>query len=417
MTDTLDTPPKTLEDGNEDAPAYPIKRGCPYQMPPGYEQLREKGPISRVTLWNGRVVWLVTGNELGRKLFPDARLSSDVLDPNFPLLAPRIEAQRQQAAAPPLVGVDDPVHARQRRMVLPSFGVRQINALRPVIQRYADELLDRMLAREPGTTVDLLTEYALPMPSAVICELLGVPYEDHQYFDERSRHVLSSSGPEQAAQAQQAFTEILAYLDDLISRKQAEPGDTLLDELIARQMEEGKVDRQELAMLATVLLVSGHETTSNMIALSTMALLAHPEQLEALRADESLMPRAVDELMRYTSIGDMLMRVAKEPIEIEGHLIKAGDGVILSTMLMNRDAESFGRPDDLDIFRPAGRHVGFGYGIHQCIGQNLARAEMEIALTTLFRRVPTLRLAIPADQVPVNAPFVLQGVSELPVTW
>lgn len=407
MTDTLDEP-KTLADGPEDAPAYPIKRTCPYQMPPGYEQLREKGPVSRVTLWNGRIAWLITGNELGRRLFPDARLSSDVLDPNFPLLAPRIEAQRQQAAAPPLVGVDDPVHARQRRMVLPSFGVRQVNALRPAIQKYADDLLDRMLAKGPGVTVDLLTEYALPMPSAVICMLLGVPYEDHHYFDERSRHVLSSSGQEQAAQAQQAFTEILEYLDGLISRKQAEPGDTLLDELITRQLEEGEVDRQELAMIATVLLVSGHETTSNMIALSTMALLAHPEQMEALRADESLMPRAVDELMRFSSIGDMLMRVAKEDIEIEGHLIKAGDGVILSTMLMNRDHGSFERADDLDVFRPSGRHVAFGYGIHQCIGQNLARAEMEIALATLFRRVPTLKLAIPADQVPVNAPFVLQ---------
>jgi len=222
MPDTLDAP-ITPVGGSDDAPAYPIQRTCPYRMPPGYEELREKGPISRVTLWNGRVAWLVTGNEAGRRLFPDARLSSDVLDPSFPLLAPRIEAQRKQAAAPPLVGVDDPVHARQRRMVLPSFGVRQVNALRPVIQRYADELLDKMLAKGPGTTVDLLTEYALPMPSAVICTLLGVPYEDHHYFDERSRHVLSSSGPEQAAQAQQAFTEILAYLDDLISRKQAEP--------------------------------------------------------------------------------------------------------------------------------------------------------------------------------------------------
>ncbi|MGX2993099.1 cytochrome P450 [Streptomyces sp. JNUCC 64] len=416
MTDMLDEL-KTLADGADDAPVYPIKRTCPYQMPPGYERLREKGPISRVTLWNGRIAWLITGNELGRKLFPDARLSSDVLDPNFPLLAPRVEAQRQQAAAPPLVGVDDPVHARQRRMVLPSFGVRQVNALRPAIQKYADDLLDKMLAKGPGVTVDLLTEYALPMPSAVICMLLGVPYEDHHYFDERSRHVLSSSGQEQAAQAQRAFTEILGYLDDLISRKQAEPGDTLLDELIARQLEEGRVDRQELAMIATVLLVSGHETTSNMIALSTMALLAHQEQLEALRADESLMPQAVDEMMRFSSIGDMLMRVAKEDIEIEGHLIQAGDGVILSTMLMNRDHGSFERADDLDVLRPSGRHVAFGYGIHQCIGQNLARAEMEIALATLFRRVPTLKLAVPADQIPGNAPFVLQGVSELPVTW
>ena len=416
MPDTLDAP-ITPVGGSDDAPAYPIQRTCPYGMPPGYEELRDKGPLSRVTLWNGRVAWLVTGNEAGRRLFPDPRLSSDVLDPRFPLLAPRIEAQRQQAAAPPLVGVDDPVHARQRRMVLPSFGVRQVNALRPVIQRYADELLDKMLAKGAGSTVDLLTEYALPMPSAVICTLLGVPYEDHHYFDERSRHVLSSSGPEQAAQAQQAFTEILAYLDDLISRKQAEPGETLLDELISRQLEEGRVDRQELAMLATVLLVSGHETTSNMIALSTMALLAHPEQLEQLRADASLMPRAVDELMRFASIGDMLMRVAKEDVEIEGHLIKAGDGVILSTMLMNRDPDSFERPDELDIHRRSGRHVGFGYGIHQCIGQNLARAEMEIALATLVRRVPTLRLAVPADQVGVNAPFVLQGVTDLPVTW
>ncbi|MFD4790827.1 cytochrome P450 [Streptomyces sp. NPDC058459] len=416
MPDTIGTP-TTLADGADDAPAYPIQRGCPYRMPPGYEELRDKGPISRITLWNGRVAWLVTGNDVGRRLFPDARLSSDVLDPRFPLLAPRIEAQRQQAAAPPLVGVDDPVHARQRRMVLPSFGVRQVNALRPVMQRYADELLDKMLAKGPGITVDLLTEYALPMPSAVICTLLGVPYEDHHYFDERSRHVLSSAGAEQAAQAQQAFTEILAYLDDLIARKQNEPGDTLLDELISRQLEEGKVDRHELAMLATVLLVSGHETTSNMIALSTMALLAHPEQLAALRADESLMPRAVDEFMRYTSIGDMLMRVAKEDIQIEGHLIRAGDGVVLSTMLMNHDADYFEHPDELDIHRQAGRHVGFGYGIHQCIGQNLARAEMEIALTTLLRRVPTLRLAAPEDEIGVNAPFVLQGVTELPVTW
>ncbi|CAM5297556.1 hypothetical protein SCALM49S_07759 [Streptomyces californicus] len=172
MTDTLDEP-QTLADGAEDAPAYPVKRTCPYRMPPGYEELREKGPISRVTLWNGRTAWLVTGNDLGRRLFPDARLSSDVLDPRFPLLAPRIEAQRQQAAAPPLVGVDDPVHARQRRMVLPSFGIRQINALRPEIQKYADGLLDTMLAKGPGVTVDLLTEYALPMPSAVICPCYG----------------------------------------------------------------------------------------------------------------------------------------------------------------------------------------------------------------------------------------------------
>jgi pentalenic acid synthase len=397
------------------APAFPMARKCPYQMPEGYSELREQGPLSRVTLYDGREAWLVSGNEVGRALFPDSRLSSNVLDPAFPFLAPRIAAQRQQQAAPPLVGVDDPDHARQRKLVIPGFGIRRVEALRPEIQRIADSLLDKMLAA--GSPSELLSNYALPLPSAAICAALGVPFEDHGFFDERSRHVLSSAGEDEAHLARKAFTEILGYLHDLIARKQKSPEDGFLDELIANQLADGKVDLDELAMLAALLLVSGHETTSNMIALSTMTLLDHPDQLDALRADPSLMPGAVDELMRLTSIGDMLMRVAKEDIEIAGQTIRKGDGVVMSTMLMNRDPDTWLDPDQLDIRRHAGRHVAFGYGIHQCIGQNLARAEMEIALNTLFRRIPTLRLAVPAETIPLNAPYVLQGVATLPVAW
>lgn len=409
MTETTSPP------AGSEAPAYPMTRRCPYRMPVEYEALRERGPLTRVTLYDGREVWLVTGNEVGRALFPDPRLSSDVLHPGFPFLAPRIAAQTQQRAAPPLVGVDDPEHGRQRRMVIPGFGIRRVAALRPEIERIADGLVDEMLDR--GSPAELLSQYALPLPSAVICALLGVPYEDRGYFDERSRHVLSSSGEGEAEVARTAFTEILSYLHDLIARKEKEPGDGLIDELIAHQLGEGAVDRHELAMICSLLLVSGHETTSNMIALGTVTLHEHPEQLALLRADDALLPGAVEELMRFTSIGDVLMRVAVEDISIAGRTIRAGEGVAMSTMLMNRDPSAWDDPDSFDIRRGAGRHVAFGYGIHQCIGQNLARAEMEIAFRTLFRRVPGLRVPVAAERLPLNAPYVLQGVASLPVEW
>ncbi|MEU7023876.1 cytochrome P450 [Streptomyces sp. NPDC046203] len=411
MTDTSDASAAPVGE----APAYPMTRRCPYRMPVGYEELRGRGPLQKVTLYDGRQVWLVAGNELGRALFPDPRLSSDVLHPGFPFLAPRIAAQTRQRAAPPLVGVDDPEHARQRRMTIPGFGIRRIAALRPRIERIANGLVDDMIDR--GSPAELLTQYALPLPSAAICALLGVPFEDHAYFDERSRHVLSSSGEGEAETAYRAFSEILCYLHELIAKKEKHPGDGLVDELIARQLSEGAVDHQELAMMCSLLLVSGHETTANMIALGVVTLLEHPEQMALLREDASLLPHAVEELMRFTSIGDVLMRVAAEDIEIAGRTIRAGDGVALSTMLMNRDPRAWEDPDSFDIRRAAGRHVAFGYGIHQCIGQNLARAEMEIAFRTLFRRIPDLRVTRRADELPLNAPYVLQGVAELPVAW
>jgi pentalenic acid synthase len=404
MTET-DTRPTAVE-----APAYPMQRKCPYQPPVGYDVLRERGPLTRVTLWDGRQAWVVGGSAEGRALLPDHRLSVDVRNPDFPLLAPRIQAQKAQAT--PLVGEDDPQHARQRRMLIPGFGVRRMDALRPQIQELADRLLDKMV--EKGSPSELVFDFALPLPSMVICLLLGVPYADHDFFAARARHVLSSSGPDEA---RTAFLDILGYLRKLIDDKIETPGDGLLDELIETRVSKGDATADELAMWSTVLLVSGHETTSNMIALSTLTLLEHPDQLQALRDDPSLMPGAVEELLRYTSIGDTLMRVAVEDIEIAGREIKTGDGVIMSTMLMNRDENAFEDPDRFDVTRAARRHVAFGFGIHQCIGQNLARVEMEIALQRLFDRFPTLRLDVPSEDVPVKPAFILQGIDALPIAW
>jgi pentalenic acid synthase len=248
----------------------------------------------------------------------------------------------------------------------------------------------------------------------VICALLGVPYADHHYFEEQSRRLLRGPAP---ADTRDARDRLNAYFEELIDRKREDPGDGLLDELIQEQLREGALDREELVSLAVLLLVAGHETTANMISLGTFTLLRHPEQLAELRADPGLVSAAVEELLRFLSIADGLVRVATEDIEIAGATIRADEGVLFSTSVINRDTAAFAEPDTLDWHRPARHHVAFGFGIHQCLGQNLARAELEIALRTLFERLPELRLAAPADEIPFKPGDTIQGMLELPVSW
>jgi pentalenic acid synthase len=267
---------------------------------------------------------------------------------------------------------------------------------------------------EQGPPAELVSAFALPVPSMVICALLGVPYADHDFFEAQSRKLLR--GPT-LADAQGARDQLDAYLGSLIDRKQKDPGDGLLDDLIQEQLRAGAVDRTELVSLATILLVAGHETTANMISLGTFTLLRHPERLAELRADPALMPAAVEELLRFLSIAEGLLRVATEDIEVGGVVIRADEGVVFSTSVINRDTAAFTEPDVLDWHRPPGHHVAFGFGIHQCLGQNLARAEMEIALLSLFDRLPGLRLAAPVDDIPFKPGDTIQGMLELPVTW
>lgn len=390
--------------------AFPQDRTCPYHPPTAYDTLREARPLSRVSLFDGRAVWVVTGHATARALLTDPRLSSDRTRPEFPMPTARFAGSRDRRVA--LLGLDDPAHHAQRRMLVPSFTLKRTAALRPRIQETVDRLLDAM--EKQGPPVDLVGAFALPVPSMVICALLGVPYADHDFFEEQSRRLLR--GP--AAEDTQAARERLdAYFGLLIDRKLREPGDGLLDDLIQEQLREGTVDRAELISLATILLVAGHETTANMISLGTFTLLRHPEQLAELRAEPTLMPTAVEELLRFLSIAEGLLRVATEDIEVAGTTIRAGEGVVFSTSVINRDAGTFPEPDTLDWHRSARHHVAFGFGIHQCLGQNLARAEMEIALLSLFDRLPGLRLAAPADDIPFKPGDTIQGMLELPVTW
>jgi pentalenic acid synthase len=390
--------------------AFPQDRSCPYHPPTPYEPLRETRPLSRVSLFDGRSVWVVTGHATARELLVDPRLSVNRENRGFPMATERVAGLSKRRTA--LLGVDDPEHHAQRRMLIPGFTLKRATALRPQIQRTVDRLLDAMA--EQGPPAELVSAFALPVPSMVICALLGVPYADHDFFEEQSRRLLR--GPDAAA-VEEAREQLDAYFGALIDRKRRDPGDGLLDELIQRQLREGAADRKELISLATILLIAGHETTANMISLGTFTLLRHPEQLAELRAEHSLMPAAVEELLRFLSIADGMLRVATEDIEVAGTTIRADEGVVFSTSLINRDTSAYAAPDALDWHRSARHHVAFGFGIHQCLGQNLARAEMEIALRTLFERMPGLRLAAPADEIPFKPGDTIQGMLELPVAW
>ncbi|MEU0951239.1 cytochrome P450 [Streptomyces niveus] len=406
----------TVESADESpaaVPRFPMTRaaGCPFDPPPTAVAQQKQAPLTRVRLWDDSTPWLVTRYAEQRALLADPRVSADINRPGYPL----------QVALPPgggsasFVLMDDPEHARLRRMVTAPFAIKRVAALRPAIQGIVDELIDDMLAGPKP--VDLVEAFALPVPSLVICELLGVPYADHDFFQDNSKIVIKrDAGPEQRMGAQRA---LLGYLDDLMGRKFADPADDLLSGL-AERVRSGEMTRNEAAQMGVLLLIAGHETTANMIALGTLALLEHPAQLELLRDsdDPKLVASAVEELLRYLNIvHNGRRRVALEDIEIAGERVRAGEGLIIANDIGNRDPDAFPDPDRLDIERDARHHVAFGFGVHQCLGQPLARLELQVVYSTLYRRIPALRLAGDIERVPFKHDGNVYGVYELPVTW
>ncbi|MGI5491281.1 cytochrome P450 [Microtetraspora malaysiensis] len=397
-----------------EVPQFPGTRAarCPFDPPPVLHALLEQGPLAKVKVWDGSTPWLVTRYEEQRALLADPRVSADVTRPGYPRSAPVVA---RDGSAISFILMDDPEHARLRRMVQAPFTVRRIETLRPAVQKIVDGLIDDMLAGP--NPVDLVEAFALPVPSLVICELLGVPYADHEFFQDNSKILIRrDADPEERAAA---FARLVAYLDDLVGQKLDHSGEDLLSRL-AERIKVGELTRPEAARMGVLLLVAGHETTANMIALGTLALLEHPGQLDLLRRtdDPKLIAGAVEELLRYLNITHSgRRRVALEDIEIGGQIIRAGDGLILANDIGNRDPAAFPDPDRLDLRRDARRHVAFGFGVHQCLGQPLARMELQVAYGTLYRRVPTLRLATELERIPFKHDGQVYGVYELPVAW
>ncbi|MFF0866874.1 cytochrome P450 [Nonomuraea sp. NPDC003560] len=393
----------------------PVERGCPFSPPAAYERLREQAPINRIRLAGGGQAWWVSGHEEGRAVLADGRFSSDKRKDGFPLYTLDAATLQQLRSQPPLMlGMDGAEHAAARRPVIGEFTVRRLAALRPRIQDIVDHVIDDLLAADQRPA-DLVRALSLPVPSLVICEMLGVPYADHDFFQSRTAMMVRRTSLEER---RRAFAELRAYLDDLVTRKESEPGDDLFGRQIARQRQEGVLDHAALVSLAFLLLTAGHETTANMISLGVVGLLTHPEQLALVKADPDRTPMAVEELLRYFTIADgVTSRLATEDVEIGGVRIKAGEGVIVSMLSANWDPAVFKDPGELDVERGARHHLAFGFGPHQCLGQNLARMELRIVFDTLFRRIPTLRLAAPAGDLPFKTDAVIYGVHELPVTW
>ena len=404
----------THDTATHDLPAFPLPRRCPFDPPAEYTERRDEQPVLRVRLPDGTPAWLVTRAADARAVLADPAMSADATRPGFPAAFPAVRVLASLPTKPFFLRTDPPEHDVQRRLVIPEFTVRRVRAMRPGIQRVVDEHIDAMLASDAPT--DLVRALALPVPSLVICRLLGVPYEDHEFFEERARVPLASgSGP---SEIMGAFDDLRVYLGELVARKEADPADDLISGLVTRHLADGRMTREDVVTTSMLLLLAGHGTTAQMIALSTVALLENPDQLAALRADQELLPGAVEELLRYVNIADRVpARVAVRDTDIAGVRVRAGEGVVVPLAVADRDPAAFTAPDTFDVHRADRHHLAFGYGIHQCLGQNLARLELEVVLGTLFERVPGLRLAVPADELPYLPPVGLHGLHELPVTW
>lgn len=388
----------------------PLTRSCPFDPPLELTRLREQRPVSRMTYPDGHEGWLVTGYEQARAILADRRFSSRrELIRHLP-----IPTQLSVDDAPTMPGaltqLDPPEHTHYRRLLTGQFTVRRMKQLTPRIERIVADHLDAL--ENAGPPAELVRGFALPIPSLVICELLGVPYDDHERFQRDSAVLFSLDTKSEDLLA--AMNDLLAYLRELVEHKRAEPEDDLLSGLITG----GELNSEELLTIALTLLVAGHETTANMLSLGTYALLENPDQLAALREDPTLVDNAVEELLRYLSIVHIgPIRAALEDVEIDGVVIKAGDVVTINLPAANRDPARFPQADRLAITSPATGHVSFGHGVHQCLGQQLARIEMRVAYPALARRFPGLRLADEPGAATPRPHASLHGLDRLLVTW
>ncbi|MEV5989677.1 cytochrome P450 [Streptomyces sp. NPDC052051] len=392
-----------------------MPRTCPFQPPPPYAKLRAEEPAARVTLQDGSTTWLLTRHADVRTVLSSRAVSSDRARPGFPATVANVGAFAQKGF---LLSMDAPEHAMHRKLVTNEFTVQRIRALRPRIQEIVDERITRML-KSPTREADLVQALALPVPSLVICELLGVPYDTRDVFQRHAEILLDRSTP--AEERGRSFGALRTFFGELVASRAAEDTDADSDDLLGRLMtkyrEHGTFDQEVMTGFVMLLLIAGHETTANMIGLGVAALLDRPEDLAGLRAGPDRMPQAVEELLRYFSIVDYpTARVALEDIDLGHTRIRAGEGVIAAAAAANHDESVFDRPDVLDLDRNPRGHVAFGFGPHQCLGQNLARAELDITYRTLFDRVPTLRLAHPVADLAFKDASVY-GLQRLDVTW
>ncbi|MBC6457000.1 cytochrome P450 [Actinomadura sp. HBU206391] len=387
-------------------PRLPFERANPLDVSSAFSALRAEEPVTRVRTATGDEAWLVTGYDEVRGICADQRFGRSHPTPRT---AARLSNSALLGGPSGDYATEKAVHARMRRLVAPALSARRMRALAGRVQQLVDDLLDRMEAQVPP--VDLRAWLSIPLPVQVICELLGVPYEDRDHFRSIAEDMADLTDPERSASAEAAMRE---YTGAIVAAKRLDPGADLYSVLAAADLPEDRIGK-----IAAGLLFAGHETTVNQIDYGVLLLLHNPSQLAALKRDPALAPAAVEEVLRLAAPSEHgLLRYAREDVDIAGITIRAGEAVVLVTVAANRDHRAYSDPDRFDLHRGSGNpHLGFGYAIHHCLGANLARVELCAVFGTLFQRFPELRPAVPVEELTTRANHLTGGFTELLVTW
>ncbi|MEV4624675.1 cytochrome P450 [Micromonospora sp. NPDC049523] len=394
-----------------DARAYPFNPPERLDLDPQYAELRENEPLTRIRMPYGEDAWLATRYADVRVVLGDPRFSRAAAAAHD---EPRSTPQR---LATGILSMDPPEHTRIRTLVTKAFTARRVEQLRPRTQQIADELVDALI--DAGPPADLVEQFATPLPIRVICELLGVPVADEHKFHLWSEAIVSTTSlpPETI---QEYYGNLYAYMGGLIAQRREEPTDDLLGAMVrARDEDEGRLTEEEMVQLAAGLLAAGHETTVTQIPNFVYTLFGYPQELARLRADRTLLPGAIEELLRHVPLGAAsgFARYALEDVELGGVLVRAGEPVIVELGSANRDHRVFDDPDRLDLTREHNPHMGFGHGVHHCLGAQLARMELQVAIGTLLDRLPGLRLAVPESELVWKSGMLVRGLKHMPVEW
>jgi cytochrome P450 len=391
--------------------SYPFGR-VRLEPDPQYAELRRSEPVCRVQLPYGPPAWLVTDYHLTKAVLGDARFSraAAVGRDN-----PREAAMDISQVAESVLSMDPPQHTRIRKLVGKAFTPRRVEELRPRAGEIAGRLLDDMIAA--GPPADLVEGFSFALPAIMICELLGIPERDRHTFRGWADATVSSTAPTPGRE-QDAYLQLVGYLADLVAARRARPGDDLLTGLVQARDAGDRLSEPELLVLAMALLIAGYETTARQITNMTYTLLTRPARLHQLRRQPELVPGAVEEMLRFNVFGSAINpRIATTDVELGDVVVRAGDPVLCSRSSANRDESVFSRADELDFRRDPNPHLAFGYGPHFCLGANLARMELQVALGTILSRLPGVRIAVPEDSLAWQDSSIMRGLAAFPISW
>ncbi|WP_433028001.1 cytochrome P450 [Actinomycetospora sp. CA-053990] len=374
---------------------------------PETQATRDEPGLTAIRTGFGTPARLVTRYADVREVLGDAERFTNTGLPRLPMPEDGIDPR-----AGNLLATDPPEHTRLRRLLTGEFTVKRIRRLEPRIVEIVDDHLDAMAAA--GPPADLVEAFALPVPSLVICELLGVPYDDRAEFQGRAARQVDLSLPME--ERGRVAAESRTYMGELVDRARTEPGDDMLGMLVREHGDD--LARSELIGIASLLLIAGHETTANMLGLGTLALLRAPEQLALVRDEPGAVAPAIEELLRFLSVVHSgIPRTVRYDTTVGDVPVATGEVLVLSLPAANRDPAAVEHPDDLDVTRTIAPHVAFGHGVHHCLGAPLARAEMAVAFPALFRRFPALAPGIPFEEIEFRSATIVHGLRALPVTW